>query len=339
MPVFRTRDFKLTSGAALDELEIAYECYGRLAAGRANVILVTHGITSSHYAAGAIAPDRRTGWWSEVIGPGALFDTDRFCIVSSNVLGSCYGSTGPASTDPSTGQPYGPRFPAISYEDIVNAQHMLLLSLGVERVMAVAGASIGGYQAFQWAVSFPDFIKGLIVTDTAPKDLFDSDSAADRLVADLASDPHWNGGDYYRSGGMQDKLTAIRMDILKSYGFEEKTGLTDADARQAMLESTARAWAREFDANSLIAMRRAMARFNVEDDLGKIRARVFYVLADTDEWFPASIGREVMARLERAGVDATFHEVKSLLGHYATVEEPEKWVPQARRFLAGLESG
>ena len=149
MPIFRTQNFKLTNGAVLADLDIAYECYGELASDKNNVILVTHGITSSHHAAGEITPDRRRGWWSEVIGPEKIFDTSRYCIVSSNSLGSCYGSTGPSSINPATGKPYGPSFPAFNYEDIVRAQHLMLRSLGVDKLVAVAGSSLGGFQAFR----------------------------------------------------------------------------------------------------------------------------------------------------------------------------------------------
>ena len=338
MPVFRTADFELASGATLAELEIAYECYGDISAGADNVILVTHGLTSSHHAAGAVTADRRKGWWSEVIGPGKVFDTDRYAIVSANMLGSCYGSTGPASVDPRTGWRYGPRFPDITFEDIVRTQHLLLRSMGVRRLVAVAGSSFGGLQVFQWAVSFPDFMAGIIAMDTGPKDIFDSAAIAARLVAEFSRDPNWHGGDYYAAGGLVPALTALRIKTLKSYGFEERLkGLADASARERVLLETAREWADEFDANSLVVLLRAMARYNVEQDFHRIRARQFYELADSDEIFPASIGAEVLTKLRAAGVDVTFLKVHSRHGHYATTEEPEKWVPQVRRFLAQLD--
>ena len=335
MPVLRALNFELANGAVLADLEIAYECYGEMAADASNVILVTHGITSSHHAAGTVTSDRRKGWANDVIGREKVFDTTRYYIISSNILGSSYGSTGPASTDPATGKPYGAGFPEIGFEDIVRAQHVLLQSLGVRKLVAVTGQSIGGFQAFQWAVTFPDFMAGIIAMDTAPKDLFDRGIPG--LIDDLSKDPNWNGGDYYGKGGVETALIALRVDALKSFGFEEKLeGVTGESARQAVLAETAREWAREFDAHSLITLMRACARFDVEDDLHKIQARLFYVLADTDELFPASIGEEVMSKLSSAGVDATFLEVKSRLGHYATTEEPEKWVPEAEKFLRQL---
>ena len=180
MPQFQSSNFRLESGDVLPQLTVAYEIYGSLNPDASNVILVAHGATSSHHAAGKVTLDRRMGWWDEVIGPERLFDTEKYCVVSSNMLGSCYGTTGPASVDPATGRVYGPWFPRITFLDIVTAQYLVLRSLGVKRLLAVAGSSLGGYQAFQWAVAFPDFMAGILALDTAPRDLFDSATAADR---------------------------------------------------------------------------------------------------------------------------------------------------------------
>jgi homoserine O-acetyltransferase/O-succinyltransferase len=337
MAEFRSGDFQLEGGVVLPELRIAYEAYGTPSADASNVILVAHGATSSHVAAGKITPDRRMGWWDEVIGPGKLFDTTQYCVVSSNMLGSCYGSTGPSSIDPSAGAPYGPRFPDITFHDIVAAQHLLLRSMGVERLVAVAGSSLGGYQAFQWAVSFPDFMSGVIALDTAPRDLFDSAKAAESLLFELSAHESWKGGNYYATGGLRELLTEIRIKTLKSYGFEEQLRhLSSPQARQEAIRQVAADWAAEFDANSLIVLRRAMGTYNVENAMSRIRARLLYVLADTDEWYPGSLGEDVMRKLRAAGVDARFHEVRSAHGHYATTEEPEKWTPAAAQFLRKL---
>lgn len=207
LPTFHARNFELKTGAVLVELDIAYECYGEMAADKSNVILVTHGITSSHHAAGAATLDLRRGWWSEVIGPQKVFDTTRYCMVSSNILGSSYGSTGPASINPTTGKPYGAEFPDISFEDIVRAQHLLLQLLGVRKLVAVAGHSIGGFGVFQWAVTSPDFMAGVIAMDTGPKDLFETGASIPGLIDDLSKDSNWNWGDYYATGGMEETLT------------------------------------------------------------------------------------------------------------------------------------
>lgn len=278
-------------------------------------------------------------WWSEVIGPRRVFDTTRYCVVSSNMLGSSYGSTGPASSNPSTGEPYGAQIPEISFEDIVRAQHLLLQSLGVRKLVAVAGHSIGGFPTFQWAVTFPKFMKGIIAMDTAPKDLFDMGASIPDLITTLSQDPNWNDGDYYAQGGVVEALTAVRVNTLKSYGFEDKLqfGPGKPAPEEVMLQS-AREWANEFDAHSLITLMRAWANFDVEHELHKVKAKVVYILCDTDELFPANVGESVLSKFLSAGVDAKFLEVRSRLGHYATTEEPEKWIPTVREFLMQLDT-
>jgi homoserine O-acetyltransferase len=180
-------------------------------------------------------------------------------------------------------------------------------------------------------------MKGIIATDTGPKDRFDSAATAASLLERFSQDPNWNGGNYHVSGGLEEALIRLRVETLRSYGFEEKIeGLDDPAAREAYLLETARAWAQEFDAHALVALNRAMATFDIEAELRKVRAKFLYVLADTDELFPASMGMDVVAGLEAAGVDVTYLEIQSCLGHYATIEEPEKWVPTATRFLANL---
>src|SRR4051794_17078626 len=161
--LFTIRDFPLANGEVMPEATIAYETYGRLAPHGRNAVLVTHGFTGSHHAAGRNpANGNQPGSWDGLIGPGKPIDTDRLFVVASNMLGSSYGSTNAASIDPATGRPYGPDFPAITIADIVAAQRQLLQSLGVEHLVAVAGPSYGGYQSFQWAVAYPDFIDAIV---------------------------------------------------------------------------------------------------------------------------------------------------------------------------------
>ena len=167
---FVISNFRLQSGAVMAEARIAYETYGRLAADGRNAVLVTHGYTSSHHAAGrSPANGDLPGWWDGLIGPGKAIDTDRLFVVSSNMLGSSSGSTNGASLNPRTGKPYGPDFPLITVRDIVAAEKALLETLGVEHLVAVAGPSYGGYQAFQWAVDYPDFMDGIVPVVTAPR--------------------------------------------------------------------------------------------------------------------------------------------------------------------------
>jgi homoserine O-acetyltransferase len=339
MPIFHTRDFLLSNGARLAELQVAYIMYGTPTSDFDNVILATHGITSTHLGGDEPTLDRRRGWWHEIIGSGKLFDTDRYCIVASNILGSCYGTTGPASIDPATGEPYGADFPEISYEDIVHAQYLMLRSLDVKKLVAVAGASVGGFQAFQWAVSYPDLMSGIIALDTGPWDTMNIGDSIPGLMETLATDPNWNGGKYYSRGGLVGTLTDIRIRTLRSYGIAEKLAASHRPEEiESVIELTAQQWAEEFDAHALLRQMQAWANFDLRGQLDRIQASVLYVLCDTDEIFPSSIGRKVTSALQKAGVDTTFHEIKSTLGHYATAEEPEKWIPVAKRFLQDLSA-
>jgi homoserine O-acetyltransferase len=167
---FVLHDFRVQNGTVMPQAKIAYETYGRLMPDGRNAVLITHGYTSTHHAAGRNpANGNLPGWWDGLIGPGKAIDTDKLFVVSSNMLGSSSGSTNGASINPRTGQPYGPDFPAITVRDIVAAEKALLNALGVAHLVAVAGPSYGGYQAFQWAVSYPDFMDGIVPVVTAPR--------------------------------------------------------------------------------------------------------------------------------------------------------------------------
>ena len=226
---FTARDFALESGGKLPEMTLIFDTYGRLAPDGANAILVTHGYTGSHRAAGPpTSANPAGGWWKGLIGPGLAIDTDRYFVVSSNMLGSSYGSTGPNSVNPATGKPYGPDFPDITLGDIVRAQRLMLDSLGVRHLVAVAGQSFGGFQAFQWAISYPDFMEGIVASVTAPKGS-GGEASVKALLAQLAADPNWNGGWHYERGGMPATMTALRMDTLRRYGTNEILAATVPD--------------------------------------------------------------------------------------------------------------
>src|SRR3954453_6163816 len=189
---FTIRDFRLENGAVMPEATIAFETYGTLAPHGRNAVLVTHGFTGSHHAAGRNpANGGQPGSWDGLIGPGKPIDTDRLFVVASNMLGSSYGSTNAASTDPATGRPYGPDFPDVALSDIVAAQRRLLQSLGVEHLVAVAGPSYSGYQSFQWAVAYPDFMNAIVPVNTAPGASVNTDKKLAEVTALLESDPDW----------------------------------------------------------------------------------------------------------------------------------------------------
>jgi len=337
-PSFTVPSFKLESGQVLPELTLAYETYGQLAPDSRNVILITHGFTGNHRASGKDPADPMAGWWDGLVGPGKAIDTDRYFVVSSNMLGSSFGSTAPRSLNPTTAKPYGPDFPDITLRDIVGAQKLLVDGLGARHLVAVAGPSFGGYQAFQWAVTYPTFMSGIVPVVSAPKGS-GGDAAVKALQDRFATDPNWNGGWHYERGGIFDTLLEVRVETLQRYGQNEALArtITDPAQRAARLRELADIWARRFDPNSMITLRKAAVRYDAERDFGQIRAKVLYVLSRTDKLFPPSIGPGVMDKLAKAGVHAEYFEIDTDLGHSASGPEWAKWAPTLKDFITKLE--
>ncbi len=332
---FFISNFRLQNGSVMPTAKIVYETYGRLAAGGRNAVLITHGYTSSHHAAGRNpANGNLPGWWDGLIGPGKAIDTDKLFVVCSNMLGSSFGSTNGASISPRTGQPYGPDFPAITVRDIVAAEKALLDALGVGHLVAVAGPSYGGYQAFQWAVAYPDAMDAIVPVVTAPKAQNVEQSLAE-LQARLATDPEWNGGRYYDRGGAKTVLTELRVEMLKRNGIEAALAprYPDPESREAEIRRQAADWAKQWDTNSLVILRRGTLGYDTVRDFSKIRAKILYVLCRTDRLFPPSIAPGVMAALAAVGVEARYFEIDSDLGHSASGPEHAKWSPVLREFL------
>ena len=323
-------DLALRCGVVLPAVRLAYSSYGRLAADGRNAVLVTHGYTSSHRFI-------EDGGWGSLVGPGAAIDTERWFVVSSNMLGSSYGSTAPASTDPATGQPYGPDFPDISLSDIVGAQRRLLELLGVRELVAVVGPSYGGFQAFTWGVEHPGFVRGLVPVESAPRAQAPFDDGA--LLRRLAGDPNWNGGHYYGSGGILATMTTLREETLRRYGVEQglRARLGDDEAAvRCEITRQARQWAQAFDAHSLLVLGRAMNRYDLTAELGRIRARVLYVLSRTDTLFPPALAHTVLPALAAAGVDARYCEIDTPHGHFGSDLDVAQWAPVLGAFLAEL---
>ena len=236
------------------------------------------------------------------------------------MLGSSFGSTNAASIDPRTGKRYGSRFPAITLTDIVTAQHRLLEHLGVKHLRAVVGPSYGGFQAFQWAVSFPEFMDAVVPVVSAPKARLNMTSDT---RARLERDPNWNGGDYYETTGMVATMTELRAETLRRYGMTDDTAIRRAATQ----------WATVFDANSLLILGRAAEAYDVTAELDRIRVPVLYVLSRTDALFPPERAPGVMQALRDAGVEAAYFEIDSDKGHLASGADAGKWAPALRDFM------
>lgn len=335
-------NFQLQNGVVMPEVTIAYSTLGLMEPGGGNnTVLVTHGYTSgpqmiepSNDPSGA----NFEGGWGQLVGPGKPIDTDRFFVVCPNMLGSSYGSTNAASINPKTGKPYGSGFPRLTIFDIVAAQRRLLEDMGVKHLAAVVGPSYGGYQAFQWAVSYPDFVTGIVPVVTAPKA---RQTNTKRIISKLEKDPGWNGGDYYDRGNLRETLAEIRMETLERYGIDSwlKKTISDKEKRRNVMYQMAMRWAEEFDANSLVILSRALEGFDTEPYFNSIKARVLYVLSSTDRIFPPSLALEVMQKLHTAGVDVEYFEINSEFGHLASGLDASKWGERLRSFMNVLKVG
>ena len=336
----RIGSFEPELGGYLPEVTLAYETWGELNSTGENAVLIVHALTGDSHAAGSPSPGyKRGGWWSPMVGPGRPVDTDKYFVVCSNVLGGCAGSTGPASEDPETGRPYGMRFPVVTIRDMVRAQKRLLDSLGVRRLALVIGGSIGGQQALEWAVEYPEFVeKTAPVAATGalgPQGIGMSELGRRAIMAD----PNWRGGDYYGTGGSPEEGLAIaRMAGMMTYqsaeGQWERFGRRPATRPalyeelggrfevESYLQYQGRDLVGRFDANSYLYLTRAMDLYDVAagygsegEAYGRVEAEMLFVGVSSDWLFPAGEVRVAAENARRAGADARYVEIESPNGH------------------------
>jgi len=306
---------RLASGTTLPAVDVAYVTHGTLNADGSNAILVTHGYTSGP---SMLSPGHHVAEssWAPLLGPGRPLDTERFFIVCSNMLGSSFGTTGPSSTNPATGRPYGPNFPAIAMADIVEVQHRLLDRLGVRHLQAVVGPSYGGWQALQWALDHPQMVEaiGVIVSGLRHPEGLGAESTRERL----ASMPGWHGGWHYGHDGVREAMQAQRLQTLQNYGLEQLFAdrIADPAERRAAMEKPCREWAERFDPNSLITLAGAAEHFDVRSRVGEIRARTLFVVSTTDKVFPPD--EETPRLLQALKPPLRYLELDSPYGHMAS---------------------
>ncbi|GAC1402443.1 MAG: homoserine O-acetyltransferase [Ktedonobacteraceae bacterium] len=340
----------LQYGGQLSPVTLAYETWGTLNAEGNNAILIAHALTGDAHAHDVEQPDNpKMAWWNPLIGPGRAFDTSRYFIICSNVLGSCYGSTGPSSLDPHTGQPYGMRFPVITIRDMVNAQRQLLKHLGVQQLAMVAGGSIGGLQALEWAVTYPDVVRKVAVIAATPALTAQAIAFSEVERQAIMADPLWQGGDYMPGRGPTTGLAIARMLAMITYQSEEAMELRFArqPAHRLDIPSPSHAadigrrfdvegylyyqgalLARRFDANSYLYISRAMDLYDVsegypslESILGRISAKALFVGIRSDFLFPATHVRWLAEKVNASGGDSTYVELDSPHGHDAFLKE------------------
>ncbi|HWU61942.1 MAG TPA: alpha/beta fold hydrolase [Ensifer sp.] len=329
-------DLTLRSGRVLPDVKIAYATTGTLNAARDNVVLVTHGFTSSHLFIGRASETASEGTWSGLVGPGRAIDTDRFFVVSSNMLGSSFGSTSPSSINPSTGRPYGPDFPSITGSDIIEAQRVMLAMWGITKLHAVVGPSYGGFQGLVWAIEQPDAMRGVSMSVSGirpPKD-----TSPDDYRRRFAADPRWNGGHHYETGGIVETMVRLREETMQLYGVDVLLAHKFPDPQERALETSrqALAWAKVTDPNSMIVLAEAMNGLDIASRLHRIKARVQYVLSRSDRLFPPSEAAGVLREFAEAGVQAEYYEIDSDYGHHAAGTDSAKWQNELARFLQSL---
>ncbi|MGQ9876189.1 MAG: homoserine O-acetyltransferase MetX [Chloroflexus sp.] len=352
-----TTPLTLTSGATLGPITLAYETYGELAPDRSNAILILHALSGDAHAAGFHSPtDRKPGWWDAMIGPGRPFDTNRYFVICSNVIGGCRGSTGPSSPHPSDGRPYGSRFPLITIEDMVHAQQRLIDALGIDTLLAVAGGSMGGFQALAWTVEYPQRVRGAILLATSARS--SPQTVAWNYIGRRAimADPRWRGGDYYDSDAPRDGLAVARMLGHITYLCEEKLEQrfgrrVDGDALdlgprfaiEHYLEHQAVRFNDRFDANSYLVITRAMDNWDLTARYGSLaaafdltRAR-FLALAYSSDWlYPPAETYQMAAAAQAAGRSFTTHLITTDAGHDAFLTDVAAQSELIRDFLNKL---
>lgn len=348
----------LTSGSKLGPITIAYETYGALNARKNNAILVLHALSGTAHAAGYFTPhDRYPGWWDIYIGPGKAFDTNKYFIICSNVIGGCNGSTGPASVNPATGREYGLDFPIVTIQDMVNAQRHLVDHLGIERLLAVTGGSMGGMQALQWAISYPAMVQATIALGTAAS--ISAQGIAFNEVGRQAiyRDPHWNGGNYYNGPQPKNGLALARMIAHITYLSEdimhEKFGrrlqnaelLSFAFKEDFMVESYLHQqgvkFVNRFDANSYLYITKAIDYFDLKAGPAGSLIKAFEpVLADflvvsfSSDWlYPTAMAKEIVKALRANGKHVIFTEIETRKGHDAFLLENEMLERNIANFL------
>lgn len=356
--------FEFESGATIPELNIRYETYGHLNAARDNAVLICHALSGDHHCAGIHRiSDRKTGWWNNMIGPGKPVDTNKFFVICSNVLGGCQGSTGPSSIDPRSGRRYNLDFPVVSIRDMVRAQYRLVTDgLKLSGLHAVIGGSMGGMQALQWAIDYPDFVRLLLPMATTARQ--GAQAIAFNEVGRLAimQDPNWKSGDYEPGGGPDVGLAVARMmahiTYLSDEGLEEKFGrarvvkqaardLFEAEFEiESYLRYQGRSFINRFDANTYLYLSKALDRFDLfgpdgrlEDALDAVRARTLVVGFSSDWLFPPVQNRAVVYALLRCGKNASYAEMNMSLGHDSFLVHAPELYELVRRFLSRGEVG
>jgi homoserine O-acetyltransferase len=348
----------LDSGETLAPITIAYETYGVLNERKSNAVLILHALSGDAHAAGYYTGESRPGWWETMIGPGKGFDTDRYFVICSNVIGGCKGSTGPSSINPSTGREYGLEFPLVTVADMVRAQKLLVDHLGIQRLLCVSGGSMGGMQALQWAVAYPEAVRSCVVIAAtqkhSPMQIAFNEVGRQAIMAD----PKWNNGDYYRGEAPDGGLAVARMighitylsdeSMHQKFGrrIQDKSALTYDLARDfevaSYLKYQGEMFTRRFDANTYLYVTKALDFFDLAGGRGVLTETFrdlpedlrFLVVAFSSDWlYPPYQSKDIVRALKGNSVDCSYIEMKLSFGHDAFLLENKELSRMVWNFL------
>ena len=353
-------ELTLVSGQKLGPITVAYETYGSLNKDKSNAILICHALSGSAHAAGRHRlEDKKPGWWDNAIGPGKLFDTNKYFVISSNCIGGCKGSTGPSSINPKTGKSYALSFPMITMEDMVRVQKELLDYLGIDTLLSVVGGSMGGMQVLKWAILYPNAVRSAIVIAASAKLGAQGIAFNDVGRHAITTDTNWNNGNYYGKKNPAKGLAVARMighiTYLSDITMHTKFGrrlrekddysydfATDFEV-ESYLDYQGRQFVERFDANSYLYITKAIDYFDLEKDhesLEKAFENVlskFLVISFTSDWlFPTYQSKEIVNALIQNGKEVTFTEIESSYGHDAFLLEEDKIYNVVSNFLQNV---
>jgi len=347
----------LESGVEFGPVTVAYETYGQLNSAKNNTIIIMHALTGDAHAAGIHSEeDKKTGWWDEAIGPGKAFDTDKFFVICSNVLGGCMGTTGPSSVNPETGKPYGLSFPMITIEDMVKVQKKLIDFLDIKSVKCVVGGSMGGMQAIEWTIAYPDIVRSAIFIATSSRLTAQAIAFNEVGRTAIVVDPKWNGGNYYGSEPPSSGLALARMighiTYLSEESMHEKFGRRLQDKEEldftfdinfqveSYLRHQGQSFVERFDANSYLYITKAVDYYDVPQKFGSIYKALkpskakFLVISFSSDWlFPQEQMKEIVKGLMKADKDVSYCDIESSYGHDAFLLEYEQQEKIIKSFL------
>lgn len=347
----------LDCGVTLAPVDVAFETYGQLNEKRTNAVLALHAFTGDAHAAGVSKDGGKPGWWDSMVGPGKAFDTNQYFVICSNVIGGCRGTTGPGSLDPQTGKPYAMNFPMITVSDMVRVQKMLIDHLGIRRLLAVAGGSMGGMQAMEWAVRYPEMVASAFPIATSARHSAQQIAFNEVGRQAIMADPDWNGGDYYGGKLPGRGLSVARMvghiTYMSDDSMKEKFGrrfkskdrpvfaFDDEFEVESYLRYRGSQFVDRFDANSYLYITKAIDVFDLSQGFPSLGAALertlcrFLVISFTSDWlYPSYQSLEIVSALRGRGKDVAYCELSSNYGHDAFLVEVGEQTELIRGFLA-----